>query len=213
MNKVRTYRGRSQTATSCRADATEGFLNSLADPNGELAREWDMDHDRHVFQKLLAIVQPDFSGTTWEAFRRFASTVCSGGRQWPRKWGSARTPCFRRSREYSRGYGRKRASFSLEDVLHFTVGLVLEARHWAHDASSGDERRIGLAAIVDVVVATILVEHGLKIQKRLPIRNPEIVRLIELAQLQAFRSGEQPFFRLSCFLAAGHAMLRRLFDS
>ena len=31
-----------------------------------------MDHDRHVFQKLLAIVQPDFSATTWEAFRRFA---------------------------------------------------------------------------------------------------------------------------------------------
>ena len=46
--------------------------NSLADPNGELAREWDSDHDRHVFQKLLALVQPDFSAATWEAFRRFA---------------------------------------------------------------------------------------------------------------------------------------------
>jgi hypothetical protein len=48
------------------------FLDSLADPNGELAREWDMDHERHVFEKLLAIVQPDFSPTTWAAFRRFA---------------------------------------------------------------------------------------------------------------------------------------------
>ena len=53
-------------------DATDGFLNSLADPNGELAREWDMDHDRHVFEKLLAVVQSDFNSTTWEAFRRFA---------------------------------------------------------------------------------------------------------------------------------------------
>jgi RNA polymerase sigma-70 factor, ECF subfamily len=53
-------------------DATDGFLNRLADPNGELAREWDMDHDRQVFEKLLAVVQPDFSTTTWEAFRRFA---------------------------------------------------------------------------------------------------------------------------------------------
>jgi RNA polymerase sigma-70 factor (ECF subfamily) len=25
-----------------------------------------------VFQKLLSVVQPDFSPTTWEAFRRFA---------------------------------------------------------------------------------------------------------------------------------------------
>ena len=53
-------------------DHSEGFLESLADPNGELAREWDADHDRHVFQKLLSIVQPDFTATTWEAFRRFA---------------------------------------------------------------------------------------------------------------------------------------------
>ena len=37
-----------------------------------LPREWDLDHDRHVFQKLLAIVQPDFHSATWEAFRRFA---------------------------------------------------------------------------------------------------------------------------------------------
>ena len=30
------------------------------------------DHDRHVVQKLLAVVQPDFTPTTWEAFRQFA---------------------------------------------------------------------------------------------------------------------------------------------
>ena len=37
-----------------------------------LAREWDLDHDRHVFRKLQTVVQPDFTPTTWEAFRRFA---------------------------------------------------------------------------------------------------------------------------------------------
>jgi RNA polymerase sigma-70 factor, ECF subfamily len=72
VNKVRTHRRRRNRRPTVGVDATDGFLNSLADPNGELAREWDMDHDRHVFEKLLAVVQPDFNSTTWEAFRRFA---------------------------------------------------------------------------------------------------------------------------------------------
>ena len=72
VNKVRTHRRRMYRRPTAGRDATDGFLQSLADPNGELAREWDSDHDRHVFQKLLAIVQPDFSAATWDAFRRFA---------------------------------------------------------------------------------------------------------------------------------------------
>jgi RNA polymerase sigma-70 factor, ECF subfamily len=72
VNKVRTHCRRRNRRLTVGVDATDGFLNSLADPNGELAREWDMDHDRHVFEKLLAVVQSDFNSTTWEAFRRFA---------------------------------------------------------------------------------------------------------------------------------------------
>jgi RNA polymerase sigma-70 factor (ECF subfamily) len=72
VNKVRTHRRRRHRRPTAGVDATDGFLNSLADPHGELAREWDLDHDRHVFAKLLAVVQPDFNSTTWEAFRRFA---------------------------------------------------------------------------------------------------------------------------------------------
>ena len=53
-------------------DPAVGFLDRLEAPDGDLAREWDQDHDRHVFERLLAIVQPDFHPTTWEAFRRFA---------------------------------------------------------------------------------------------------------------------------------------------
>ena len=47
------------------------FSTSLPIP-AESSREWDLDHDRHVFQKLLATVQPDFQAITWDAFRRFA---------------------------------------------------------------------------------------------------------------------------------------------
>ena len=72
VNKVRTWRKQFGRKPVAGMDQTDGFLDHLAEPNSELAREWDLDHDRHVFQKLLAIVQPDFQPNTWEAFRRFA---------------------------------------------------------------------------------------------------------------------------------------------
>jgi RNA polymerase sigma-70 factor (ECF subfamily) len=48
------------------------LLSQLSDPDSDLARQWDRDHDKHVFHKLLAIVQPDFEPNTWQAFTRFA---------------------------------------------------------------------------------------------------------------------------------------------
>jgi RNA polymerase sigma-70 factor, ECF subfamily len=72
VNRVRTHRKRRHKRPAVGLDPAEQFLESLADPNGDLAREWDQDHDRHVFGKLLGLVQPDFSPATWEAFRRVA---------------------------------------------------------------------------------------------------------------------------------------------
>lgn len=48
------------------------LLAQLADPNSDLSRQWDQDHDKHVFQKLLAVVAADFEPGTWQAFTRFA---------------------------------------------------------------------------------------------------------------------------------------------
>ncbi len=53
-------------------DEVEQRLARLEDPNSDLSREWDRDHDKHVFRKLMALVRPDFEPTTWEAFTRFA---------------------------------------------------------------------------------------------------------------------------------------------
>jgi RNA polymerase sigma-70 factor (ECF subfamily) len=53
-------------------DLTDRFLDQMANPESELAREWDREHDEYVTQKLLAAVQPDFHSTTWKAFHRFA---------------------------------------------------------------------------------------------------------------------------------------------
>jgi RNA polymerase sigma-70 factor, ECF subfamily len=72
VNRVRTHNKRRRRRSVVGLDKADGFLDRLAGPDGDLVREWDLDHDRHVFQKLLAVVQPDFSPTTWEAFRRFA---------------------------------------------------------------------------------------------------------------------------------------------
>jgi RNA polymerase sigma-70 factor (ECF subfamily) len=49
----------------------EGFLAQLEDPRSELSRQWDRDHDKQVFRKLLALVQTDFEPATWQAFTRF----------------------------------------------------------------------------------------------------------------------------------------------
>ncbi len=72
VNRVRGYRRQRNRQPAVGLDATDGFLDRLADPSDDLAREWDRDHDQHVVDRLLAIVQPDFSPSTWLAFQRFA---------------------------------------------------------------------------------------------------------------------------------------------
>jgi RNA polymerase sigma-70 factor (ECF subfamily) len=71
VNRVLNYRRQREHRPAVGLDPADGFLEQLSDPNGDLAREWDRDHDRHVVETLLAVVQSDFSPTTWEAFRRF----------------------------------------------------------------------------------------------------------------------------------------------
>jgi len=72
VNPARSHCRRRRRRPADGLDPAVGFLGRLEAPNGELAREWDRDHDHHVFERLLSIVQPEFQPTTWEAFRRFA---------------------------------------------------------------------------------------------------------------------------------------------
>jgi len=72
VNVLRNHRKRQFRKPAIGMDPCDAFLERLAEPNSELAREWDLDHDRHIFQKLQAAVQPAFAPATWEAFRRFA---------------------------------------------------------------------------------------------------------------------------------------------
>jgi RNA polymerase sigma-70 factor (ECF subfamily) len=44
-------------------------LDSLEDPDSDLSRRWDEEHDRHVVRRLLELMEPDFEPGTWRAFR------------------------------------------------------------------------------------------------------------------------------------------------
>ena len=73
VNRIRSYCKTRQKRPLTGIDpATDGLLSQLEDPTSDLVRQWDQDHDKHVFQKLLVLVQTDFEPNTWEAFTRFA---------------------------------------------------------------------------------------------------------------------------------------------
>jgi RNA polymerase sigma-70 factor (ECF subfamily) len=52
--------------------AGESPLAQFADPNSELSRLWDQEHDRHVLRRLLELLESDshFEPVTLRAFRR-----------------------------------------------------------------------------------------------------------------------------------------------
>jgi RNA polymerase sigma-70 factor, ECF subfamily len=72
VNVLRNHRKRQSRKPAIGLGPCDAFLDGLAKSNSELAREWDLDHDRHIFQKLQTVVQAGFAPVTWEAFRRFA---------------------------------------------------------------------------------------------------------------------------------------------
>jgi RNA polymerase sigma-70 factor (ECF subfamily) len=73
VNRIRTFtRMRRRLPVAGLGQESDQLLAQLDDPGSDLARQWDRDHDRHVFQKLQALVQPDFEPRTWEAFVLFA---------------------------------------------------------------------------------------------------------------------------------------------
>lgn len=53
------------------------LLDQVEDPNSDLSRLWDREHDQHVARGLLAYLEPHFEPNTWCAFRR---TVLDGAK-------------------------------------------------------------------------------------------------------------------------------------
>ncbi len=44
-------------------------LDEIPDGLDGLDEEWQVEHDRHVVRRLLDLIRPEFSDTTWNAFR------------------------------------------------------------------------------------------------------------------------------------------------
>jgi RNA polymerase sigma-70 factor (ECF subfamily) len=73
VNRIRAFgKARQKQPRAGLGAEVDQLLAQLADPNSDLSRQWDREHDRHVTQKMLALVQSDFQPTTWQAFTRFA---------------------------------------------------------------------------------------------------------------------------------------------
>ena len=53
-------------------------MQQIADPDSELNRQWDEEHDRYVLHCLLALVEEEFEPITLQAFRRLAFDGVSG---------------------------------------------------------------------------------------------------------------------------------------
>jgi RNA polymerase sigma-70 factor (ECF subfamily) len=53
-------------------------LQQLADPDSELNRQWDEEHDRYVVDCLLDLVHEQFEPATLQAFRRLGLEGASG---------------------------------------------------------------------------------------------------------------------------------------
>lgn len=47
----------------------ETVLAHLEDPESDLSRAWDRDHNAHVVRRLLELLEADFEPVTWQAFR------------------------------------------------------------------------------------------------------------------------------------------------
>src|SRR5437868_1770376 len=54
------WKARAKRPLAMGGPETDQLLAQLADPTSGLARQWDQDHDRYVFQRLLAVVEGDF---------------------------------------------------------------------------------------------------------------------------------------------------------
>jgi RNA polymerase sigma-70 factor (ECF subfamily) len=52
--------------------AADDALHQLEDPQSDLNRQWDEEHDRSVLQSLLGMVEQEFEPNTRHAFRRLA---------------------------------------------------------------------------------------------------------------------------------------------
>jgi RNA polymerase sigma-70 factor (ECF subfamily) len=66
------YRSRKNRPVALGSPLEDSPLMQLADPNSEMGRQWDREHDRYVLNRLMELIAPQFEPATLAAFRRVA---------------------------------------------------------------------------------------------------------------------------------------------
>jgi RNA polymerase sigma-70 factor (ECF subfamily) len=67
-----------EAATPAGGSGAVAVLQQIADPDSDLNRQWDEEHDRYVLHCLLDLVEEEFEPITLQAFRRLALDGVSG---------------------------------------------------------------------------------------------------------------------------------------
>jgi RNA polymerase sigma-70 factor, ECF subfamily len=72
------WRAADAAAPASGGSGATAALQQIADPDSDLNRRWDEEHDRYVLDCLLDLVEEEFEPATVRAFRRLALDGASG---------------------------------------------------------------------------------------------------------------------------------------
>ena len=72
------WRAANASAQAQGGSGATAALQQIADPDSDLNRQWDEEHDRYVLNCLLDLVEEEFEPATMRAFRRLALEGASG---------------------------------------------------------------------------------------------------------------------------------------
>jgi RNA polymerase sigma-70 factor (ECF subfamily) len=64
------WRTRRNRPLATGGDMVARVLDQLEDPDSDLSRQWDREHDQHLTRALLERIRPRFAPRTWTAFHR-----------------------------------------------------------------------------------------------------------------------------------------------
>jgi len=67
IHRVRNYWRSKQAAGASDPPAN---LDAVVDPDDELSRMWDREHDEFIMRRFIELIEPEFAPATWLAFRR-----------------------------------------------------------------------------------------------------------------------------------------------
>jgi RNA polymerase sigma-70 factor (ECF subfamily) len=71
VNRVRGYLRTRRAHQPAGGDAQAlNMLDCLEDPASDLSRAWDREHDAFIARRLLELIEPEFTASTWRAFWR-----------------------------------------------------------------------------------------------------------------------------------------------